>query len=234
MKHFLSLFLLSTILTLAGPARAQSSSVALQKVYSINPETPSKSQNKADSLMANLDKSQISTGVLYDRVAGMAALDVFNLCYNNPDTSSVGHFLQAYYEMHVAPYVTSSQAPSRQVLRDNARYYAERGQVLIGALRYRFNYIDSNAVANNQLRWSAGVGSLLYDVAGRNGSPYLLREVVVGSALADTLREGSVTFRLDPGSIFTNVGATLKQCKHSFRGWQWRSCMFPWSKRERE
>ena len=166
--------------------------------------------------MANLDKSQISTGVLYDRVAGMAALDVFNLCYNNPDTSSVSHFLQAYYEMHVTPYVTSSQEPSRQVLRDNARYYAERGQVLIGALRYRFNYIDSNAVANNQLRWSAGVGSLLYDVAGRNGSPYLLREVVVGSALADTLRQGSVNFRLDPGSIFTNVGAALSSASIDF------------------
>ena len=62
-----------------------------------------------------------------------------------------------------------------------------------------------------------GVGSLLYDVAGRNGSPYLLREVVVGSALADTLREGSVTFppkKVTLALSSLTCGRYAEQCKH--------------------
>lgn len=138
------------------------------------------------------------------------------MAYGNADTSGVSHFLQAYYELHVGDYAYKSAEPCRQLLRDNARYYQERGQVLLGALRYRFNYIDSNAVRNNQLQWSAGVNSQLLDVAGRNGSPYLLREVVVGAALADTLRRGSANFRLDPASIFTNTGVALTSASIDF------------------
>ena len=65
-------------------------------------ETISRQQRVADSLMQHLDKSQIPTRVLYDRVAGLAALDVFNRVYDDPDTSDVHHFLQGYYEVHVA------------------------------------------------------------------------------------------------------------------------------------
>ncbi len=108
-------------------------------------------QHRADSLLQNLDKSQIPTGILYDRVSGQASLHSFNLANGNPDTSSVNHFMQAYYEMHVGNYGNVSAEPCRNILRDNARYYQERGQILVGTLRYRFNYIDSNAVRNNQL-----------------------------------------------------------------------------------
>jgi pimeloyl-ACP methyl ester carboxylesterase len=223
MKHFF-LFLLACVFSgLASPVLAQRSTGAISPArppisvpFQYYPETPSGFQLHADSMMANLDKSQITTNVLYDRVAGMAALDVFNRSYNDPDTSSVNHFMQAYYEMNVAPYGLSLNVPNRQILRDNARYSSERGVVLIGALRYRFNSIDSNAVRNNQLRWSAGVGSTLLDVAGRTGSPYLEREVVVGAALVDTVRQSTVSFLLDPASIFTNKGSALTSASIDF------------------
>lgn len=182
-------------------------------------------QHRADSLLQALDKSQIPTHVLYDRVFGLAGLDVFNRVYNNPDTSDVHHYLQAYYEMHMADYNNTGTEPCRQVLADNAAYYRKQGTVLLGVLRYRFNYIDSNAVRNNQLRWDTSAPSKLFDVAGRSGSPYLLAEVAVAAALADSSRTGSVSFRLDPASVFTNTGTTLSSASIDFGdGGQARPC----------
>lgn len=224
MKAFFTLVLLA----LAGPALAQAP--AGQRSVQPPPppayaETPSHFQHQADSLLQYLDKSQVPTGILYDRVATMASLDVFGQSYGDADTSGVNHFMQAYYELHVADYRNPGTAPTRQILRDNARYYGERGQVLIGSLRYRFNYIDPNAVRNNQLSWLAGPDSQLLDVAGRAGSPYSQLEVVVGAALADTLHQGAVSFRLDPASTFTNTGAALSSAVIDFGdGGAARSC----------
>lgn len=67
-------------------------------------EAVSRQQRTADSLLLPLDKSQVPTHILYDRVAPVALLDIFNRRYDNPDTSDVHHFLQAYYELHQADY----------------------------------------------------------------------------------------------------------------------------------
>lgn len=203
------------LLVFSGLTRAQSpdTTSAGRAALPINSNTCTEAvsgfQHKADSLLQRLDKTQVPTGILYDRVSSQAALHAFNRANGNADTSNVNHFLQAYYELHAADYRNPHTAPCRQVLRDNARYYAERGQILIGALRYRFNYIDTNAVRNNQLRWLAGPNSQLLDVAGRSSAPYVLVEVAVGAALVDTLRQGGADFRLDRGSMFTNTGAVL-------------------------
>lgn len=75
----------------------------LQAGYSCR-ETPSTYQLSADSVLQGLDKSQVPTGILYDRTAGTAYLDLFNRAHNDLDTSSVQHFLQAYYELRMATY----------------------------------------------------------------------------------------------------------------------------------
>jgi hypothetical protein len=55
-----------------------------------------------DSLFQNLNKSNITTGILYDRVYPYAMLHVFNTAYF--DTSNMYHFKQAYYELYNAKY----------------------------------------------------------------------------------------------------------------------------------
>lgn len=177
--------LLFLLVLVAGPCAAQiigskgpSATPKVLPYYSCT-EPVSRQQHYADSLLGNLNKAQIPTHILYDRVVGLASLDVFNLVYNNPDTSNVSHFLQAYYELHAADYNNRHTDPCRQVLADNARHYQQQGIILLGALRYEFNYIDSNAVRNNQLRWDTQALSKLYDVPGRSASPYRLREVAV-------------------------------------------------------
>ena len=55
-----------------------------------------------DYEMRFLDKTGISTGILYDRVNNLASLTDFNT--NNPDTSANKHFRQSYFEMKGAAY----------------------------------------------------------------------------------------------------------------------------------
>lgn len=88
----------------------------------------------------------------------------------------------------------------------------------MGALRYRFNTIDTLAVRHNQLSWdNSAVPPRVLDVAGRTGSPYVLHEVAVAAALADSLTGSSyASFRLDPGYLFTNTGAALSSASIDF------------------
>ena len=85
-------FFTFVLLTLAGPVLAQrmASQQATQPPTSPTyAETPSHFQHQADSLLQYLDKSQVPTGILYDRVASMASLDVFGQSYGDADTSGV-------------------------------------------------------------------------------------------------------------------------------------------------
>ncbi len=166
--------------------------------------------------MAALDKTLITTRILYDRVAHMAGLESFGNNVSAVDFSSLGHFLQAYYELHAADYSNSGTDPCRQLLRSNALYYSSRNQVLMGALRYRFNYIDTNAVRNQQFYCPGGLPGPIYDIAGRTSSPYLQRDVLVGAALADTLKSRSTSFVLDPASCFSNIGSALLSANVNF------------------
>ncbi len=57
-------------------------------------------QGKADYYLQFVDKAQIPTQILYDRVFPIARLDVFN--QGRSDTSSYGLFMQALFELRNA------------------------------------------------------------------------------------------------------------------------------------
>ncbi len=63
-------------------------------------------QGKADYYLQFVDKTQIPTQILYDRVFPIGRLDVFNL--GTSDTSSYGLFMQALSELRNASYSTTN------------------------------------------------------------------------------------------------------------------------------
>lgn len=66
---------------------------------------------KVDSMTANLNKSFITTGILYDRAPPLSNLDLFNA---QIDTSDYEFFSQAYFELFYAAYNTSGwQTPGQ-------------------------------------------------------------------------------------------------------------------------
>ncbi len=170
-----------------------------------------------DSLMAPLNKTQITTGILYDRVFPFAYLQSFNRSYNNPDTSSYGHFYQAYSEIYNAAYnKTNLMNDYRLDTLAKAIYYT-KNIIPISTLYYDVNIIDTSSVAKNLLY--NGADSLMHDVAGRTGSPYTLNTVTAAAALAtDTLSYGTGNFQFKFYSrlFFTNKGVTLSSITVNF------------------
>lgn len=97
--------LLLTFFVFALKANAQLSGSSAQ---AIPQDTVSLYQMSSDSLFQNLDKSAITTNVLYDRVAQFADLDTLSGLINNSTnpaiTTSSEHFMQAWKELYDASY----------------------------------------------------------------------------------------------------------------------------------
>lgn len=134
-----------------------------------------------DNEMRYLDKSGITSGILYDRVNNLAGLDDFNI--SQIDTSSNKHFKQSYFEMMGADYNANDWMPMEDL---NNLILAKKsiGQVPLGLANYAFNLIDTNALDNNLFYM---VDSVLYDTPGRIMSPYQLVHNFVASPLLDSV-----------------------------------------------
>lgn len=168
---------------------------------------------RTDSIMVALDKTQIPTGVLYDRVFPLSRLDVFG--QNTTDTSRFEHFLQANQELWYASYRNVGLGASA-ILRARAAQHLQAGLVPIGLLHYSFNLLDTLAVQNNLLSQPGGNGGVLYDVAGRSQSPYLTRETLVAAVLAETVPTGTVQFGLPFNLRFDNTSNPVQSLTLNF------------------
>lgn len=146
-----------------------------------------------DSYTSALDKSQIPTGILYDRVVPFANLPQFNP--DHPlDTSDYSHWKQAYYELYLSTYANSSLLTLEQISAQ-AEAAVASGTIPIGILNYSYSSIDTGAVHKNLLQV---VNGKLNDVNGRSESPYDVKNTLVASALSGTVEVGEVKF------VFTN------------------------------
>lgn len=162
---------------------------------------------RMDSLMTSLNKAQVPTGILYDRVFPVARLDVFGQAA--ADTSRFAHFLQANQELYYASYACTGLDASANV-RARAAQQQKAGIVPIGVLHYRFNLLDTLAVPHNLFSQPGGDGGALYDVAGRTQSPYLTRETLVAAALVESVPAGTVQFKLPTNLRLDNTGNAVQ------------------------
>ncbi|MEP6583514.1 MAG: T9SS type A sorting domain-containing protein [Ginsengibacter sp.] len=167
-------------------------------------------QGKADYYLQYVDKAQIPTQILYDRVFPIARLDAFN--QGTSDTSSYGIFMQALSELRNASYSTTNVPLTNDV---EALVTQQRllNKVPISIAHYQFNWIDTLALQNNLLRIQSG---LLYDVVGRPYSPYKTKITTIAAALTDSVPAGSIVFILptylqlkNTSEVLTNVDITF-------------------------
>ncbi|MFT3948485.1 MAG: T9SS type A sorting domain-containing protein [Agriterribacter sp.] len=160
----------------------------------------------ADSLLFPISKTQITTGILYDRVVPFASLHSFK----NTDTSFYSHFIQAYSELYAAAYNNTSMLKMERIDTISTAIYYSNNVVPVGVLYYDFNFIDTLAIANNL--FYKGSDSLLHDVVGRTGNPFKLKTITIAAALPkDTLNYGSgnITFKYASQLFANNKGVTL-------------------------
>lgn len=150
-----------------------------------------------DSLLQHLDKSGVSTGVLYDRVFPVSALNNFNMVVS--DTSSTWHFIQAYSEFYRAAYTPPSSWKTVKQLKDQIGYAKLQNRIPVGLANYTFNVIDTNSIDLGLIQQT--VDSTYYDVPGRSRHPFNIVNSFVASVLTDSVKIGNVDF--DFSALFT-------------------------------
>ena len=163
-----------------------------------------------DSLLAPLDKSRVTTGILYERVKPLANIDLFNLPSADPYISDYSFFCQAYFELYNSAYNKSGW------LKPSYLRASIGGEILqkkfnVGILDFQFNTIDSNAIQNATLTFSNGQ---FHDVQGQN--PYWTKRLQVAAILADEINGGLVSFIYNPSFVKTNQSLTVSTIQLNF------------------
>ncbi|MFC6996035.1 DNRLRE domain-containing protein [Rufibacter roseus] len=164
----------------------------------------------ADSLLHHLDKSGVTTGILYDRVMPLAGLHTFNEF--QPDTSARPHFLQGYREMFRAAYDTTSWLRPEEV-RDAAAGVKEQNKVPIALGNFQFNVIDTLAL---DLGLIQEIDSMYYDVPNRPRHPFLTKSVFLASPLADSTAGLTVTYDFSSALTFNKSDKTITSLQVDF------------------
>ncbi|MEO5908235.1 MAG: hypothetical protein ABIR50_10940 [Ginsengibacter sp.] len=98
----------------------------------------------ADYRLQPLNKSFVTTGVLYDRVFPIAHMDEHTGLSSTEDTTSSDHFKQGYYEMY-NPSGMFSPDDVENILDTFSAWHGHP----IGILYYKFNSLDTNALQDH-------------------------------------------------------------------------------------
>ena len=168
----------------------------------VNPVPNNQFTTTVDSLLQNLNKTAITTGVLYDRAFPVTCLHLLN--QNQPDTTYGGYFFQAYLEMFSSAYNQAGWA-SVDTIKNRAtaiRQQINKNNVPVGIAFYTYNMIDTNALANNLIQMHSD--SLYYDTPNRTASPYDLKNTFVASPLIDSVNAQNAVQFVFQANLFIN------------------------------
>lgn len=158
---------------------------------------------KTDSAFMYLDKTSITTNILYNRAYPFAELDTYSL---TADTTEARWIEQAYFEMYHAAYNKSSFVlPSD--LEDIADMERLNQRVPLAVIDYNMQYIRQDAITQNLISFSNG---FFYDVPNRPSSPYITKRIQMAGPLSETVKSGVITFSLRNLLCLNNSGLTVQ------------------------
>lgn len=182
-----------------------------------------------DNILTYVDKSPITTGILYDRVMSFADLDILKED-GNITNSNYQHFMQSWSELYRASYSPSflSLENLKSNLIDNSGEISTNmttklaianpntpidlsNTVYIGIINTKMNYIDFGTPSQQSLAYSNGY---LYNKPGIN--PILEKQVTVISPLKEKITTTTVTFRLSPTYMMQLTGSPIKNLVANF------------------
>lgn len=163
---------------------------------------------RMDEIIVNVNKTPITTGILYDRIMSFSNLNW--LKENGVVTkSNYKHFIQSWSELHNASY--NPTFSSLETLKTNINTNTNTSIVYIGIINTKMNYIDYGTTTQPSLNT---VNGLLYNVANIN--PFLEKQITIVSPLKEKVTANSVTFRIEPAFILQQTGLSIKNLVANF------------------
>lgn len=163
---------------------------------------------RMDEILINVNKTPITTGILYDRIMSFSNLNW--LKQNGAVTNSnYQHFIQSWSELYRSSY--NPTFSSLETLKSNINANTNQTLVDIGIINTKMNYIDYGTATTPSLTTSNG---LLYNVNGIN--PFLEKQVTVIAPLKDKITASTITFRLLPSFILQLTELPIKNLVANF------------------
>ncbi|MES2775946.1 MAG: hypothetical protein V4722_17350 [Bacteroidota bacterium] len=159
----------------------------------------------SDSLLENVDKSRIKTGILYDRVFPFARLDKFGT--ETIDTTGFEHFRQSYSELYNSHYHPQGHLVSPDDWDDILDWNRFNGNTPVGIMDMKFNQLKPNAVAKNMLIYRKG---LLYDNPQQHENPFSERNLQMATLLGESIETGTTVLKLNPDLVLSNTGRRVE------------------------
>lgn len=179
--------------------------IATAFVFGQNTSTISTTQEAPNwpILLSNLNTTQISSGVLLDKVTDFANITNFNTTDKN--ISSREHFTQTMSELFTAS--DQSRFISVTALKDKMAYNTEDNSVDVGIINTSFERLNLNedsptlsglTLLNNQYSAVAGKPS------------FVSKKVLIAAPLKDGVRGASINFNFNDEFVFTNATTAIK------------------------
>jgi len=202
MKKFISLFILVLFISNTYSQQAD----VIDSLF----QTP---QQQFDYITANLDLSEINSGLLADKALVLIPLNQ----YHGDSLTSINLTSHTGFEFMYAS-LSGMPISSNYYLPDPSTYIntAENSSstnTYLGAIHYEYNYLDTNAITNNLLTSN---GQQLFDVPNRPNSPYLEKEVFLVTPLKKVLRQKQTNFIFSDSLFYTNTNKTISNIEVDF------------------
>lgn len=179
-----------------------------------------------DNILTHVDKSPVTTGILYDRVMSFADLDLLKED-GYITTSKYQHFMQSWSELYRASYNPSGlNLEQLKSISQNTVTTMNMGTmaigipnppviqvntVYIGIINTKMNYIDFGTPSQSSLDYSNGY---LYNKPGIN--PFLEKQVTVIAPLKEKITTNTATFKLRPDYIMQLTDSPIKNLTADF------------------
>lgn len=174
-----------------------------------------------DLYAAQLDKSEMKTSVLYDRVFSFAKLNtqVYSNVERNEIPKDYKSWNQIYLEMYNADYSNSSKEDFEKHLKKSKDYSIYHKMTPIGIINYNYEFIDSNAIADGRIEIKNG---FLHRNFKKIKSPFIVDSICVLSILGNQIYTGETKLIFDKDFYYTNTAKKPKSIRLNFyddKGW---------------
>jgi len=164
---------------------------------------------RIDSMLVNIDKSDFTTNILYERTTPWSQLNTFNEGVN---TSSKRHFEQALHELYKAS--NQEKFIYYRALRKNYTPKSVKNVVDIGIINTTFN--ELNYVENDESKGALHLVNNKFEKVDANAPVFLEKQALVISPLKEQLIGNAITFKFHNQFLFQETDKPIQTLTANF------------------
>lgn len=153
-----------------------------------------------DDQFRMLNRSEITTGILHDKVYSWSDPVKYNGV--NDTVSSYDNWRQMYYEMYNSALSTPRFPSIEKVEKKAFNFFDSTNAIPLLIAHFRYNKIKSYALDSNLLSFD---GNMFHDVAGRKESPYEQHRLFAAGITIQEFDGKVINFYIGQQFLLTNV-----------------------------